>query len=361
MNGDPVNKVIGNMISYSDAKQKMIIFIVGNSRSGTTLMMRILDQHPKVYGVNEGHFFEKLWSSNDKNRILTDIEAIQMVAHLLSIQRDGYIQKFYFEKHQQEAIAVVNSIKQQSLTIINVFSVFLLYEAQLRNKSIPCEKTPQNVFYLKEILELFPEAKVINMIRDPRAVLLSQKNKGRRGDRAEYGRYRTKREDLRLQINYHPITISRLWNSAVEAAIKYHDHPNVINVRFEDLLENVDAEMQKVCAFLGINYDIEMTKIAAVGSSNVKDNLHEKGIKTERVNTWKQGGLEDTEIFLCQNITHQFRKQFGYESLKIQPNYLQLFYYYISLPVKLFLSLVFNLNRMRNVKDAIMRRLGRNI
>ena len=61
-----------------------------------------------------------------------------------------------------------------------LFSAFLLYEALLNGKTIPCDQTPRNVFYIDEILKFYPQAKIINMIRDPRDVLLSQKRKWKR-------------------------------------------------------------------------------------------------------------------------------------------------------------------------------------
>ncbi|MEZ5023383.1 MAG: sulfotransferase [Chitinophagales bacterium] len=67
------------------------IFIVGNSRSGTTMMLRILNNHSQVYGLNELHFFEQLWSSADKNKEISKEEAITLAAKLLFVQRDGYI------------------------------------------------------------------------------------------------------------------------------------------------------------------------------------------------------------------------------------------------------------------------------
>ena len=45
-----------------------IIFIVGNSRSGTTMMRRVLGNHPAIFMLEELHFFEQLWSTSDKEK-----------------------------------------------------------------------------------------------------------------------------------------------------------------------------------------------------------------------------------------------------------------------------------------------------
>ena len=48
-----------------------MIFIVGNSRSGTTMMGRILGNNPNVFTFHELHFFEQLWSTRDSNRLFS--------------------------------------------------------------------------------------------------------------------------------------------------------------------------------------------------------------------------------------------------------------------------------------------------
>lgn len=42
-----------------DSEIDKIIFVVGNSRSGTTMMGRILGNHSKVHTFGELHFFEQ--------------------------------------------------------------------------------------------------------------------------------------------------------------------------------------------------------------------------------------------------------------------------------------------------------------
>ena len=51
------------------------IFVVGSSRSGTTMMGRILDKHPSIFTFRELHFFGTIWT-NKKNRELENNEQI---------------------------------------------------------------------------------------------------------------------------------------------------------------------------------------------------------------------------------------------------------------------------------------------
>ena len=150
------------------------IFVVG--RSGTTMMGRILGRHSMVFTFHELHFFEYLWNPDDVPPVLSIDQASLLAARLLTIQRDGYFTQADPQQYLEEAQAVIEG-SRESLTPPAVFGLFLDYETRRYGKSISCDQTPRNLFYLREVLDLYPNAYVVNMIRDPRGVLLSQKNR----------------------------------------------------------------------------------------------------------------------------------------------------------------------------------------
>ncbi|MFN0274755.1 MAG: sulfotransferase family protein [Chitinophagales bacterium] len=331
-----------------------IIFIVGNSRSGTTMMRRVLGNHPEIYMLEELHFFEQLWSTSDKEREIEAKEALELASKLLFIQRDGYLSEMNVEKYKTEAEDILKNIPGKIFSHL-VLEAFLFYEARKHFKVIPCEKTPQDVFYIQEILELFPQCKIINMVRDPRGVMLSQKRKWQRREMG--AKFMTKKEQRRLKINYHPITISKLWNSSVRSALRFKNHLQVHHMIFEKLVNNSEHEIKRLCKFLEIEFTPEMLSIPQVGSSNEADLPESFGIKTERAGNWEKGGLNKTEIYFCQNICGEYMQQFGYDIKEMKPGVFSLLYYYISFPVKIVLAILFNLHRMKNIVEAIKRRL----
>jgi hypothetical protein len=334
------------------------VFIVGNSRSGTTMLMRMLDKHPEVYALSEWHFFEQLWSGKEAASLPKEA-ACELASRLLGIQRNGYRAGHQSKKYDAEAVSIVNSLSGQSISHVDVYQATAFYETQLNGKVVPCEKTPQNVFYLKEILEYIPNARVVNLIRDPRSVLLSQKKKANR--RKMGATWMSKKEERRLRINYHPITISRLWKSAVGAGMAYQDHPQVTTCYFEDIMANPEMEVRRICQFLGLQYAEDMLQIQQVGSSVQPDDYDKVGVIPDRAVSWDKGGLTETEIYLCQKPIKGLMKQHDYSVKKISPNYLELTYHYLSFPVKLFYALAVNLNRMQNVVESIKRRLKTNV
>lgn len=331
-----------------------IFFIVGNSRSGTTMMRRVLGQHPDIFMLEEMHFFEQLWSSGDIQKVLSREDAIQLASRLFFIQRNGYLAAVDYALHRADAEKVVDSMEGK-LHPHAVFRAFMFYETHLHRKVIPCQKTPQDVFYIGEILKLFPEALVINMVRDPRGVLLSQKRKWQRRNMG--ASFMTKKEQRRLRINYHPITISKLWNASQQAALAFARHDRVRTVLFENLVETPDTEVEALCKFLGLDFRDTMLHIPQVGSSNEADAPDSLGIKPERAGNWEKGGLNNAEVHICQQICKKFMLQYGYTIAPVKSNPLVLLYYYISFPFKIVLALLFNMHRMKNMREAIKRRL----
>ena len=334
------------------------IFIVGNSRSGTTLMGSILGLNPEVFTFEELHFFGTLWSPSDRDRQLTSQQAIDLTAKLLAIQDEDVISHKDPQLFIKEAEAIISTQTQETYKATDIFSSFLIDTAQKNNKIIPCEQTPRNVLYISELLKLYPECHIVNMVRDPRDVLLSQKYKWKiRFLGASNIPYR---EAIRSWANYHAVTISKLWNVNINSASKYLDHSRVITIRFEDLITQPEAIIRQVCQFADLEFAPEMLQVSQSEggvSSHKKIAPGQKGIDSKATGKWKQGGLSKTEIHLCQQITLENMQRHNYtiEPLKASP--INLVLSWLFLPVKLILAVLFNLQRLKNIIGEIKQRL----
>ncbi|MGB3670365.1 MAG: sulfotransferase [Phormidesmis sp.] len=337
----------------SEEKEFRPIFVVGNSRSGTTLMGTILGRHSSIFRFEELHFFEELWSATNDQAICSEQEATVLAARLFDIQRNGYLTKDDWHKFLEESKALVRSLPVP-LSPAKTFQAFLEYEVQLQGKQRACDQTPQNVLYIKEILKHYPSAYIIHMVRDPRAILLSQKNRWKRPFLSESI---PKKEAIRYWLNYHPITMSQLWKANVRTADQFIDDQRVYVLRYEDLLQNPATEVEKVCHFVGITYTANLLDVPQVNSSSQQDQPEQKGINKDRADSWKKGGLSKTELFWCQYINGTVMDSHSYETEAISPNLALLFASAAFFPVKLSLAILFSLKRMRNLAEAVKRRL----
>jgi hypothetical protein len=331
------------------------IFVVGNSRSGTTMMGRILGGHPSVFTFKELHFFEQLWKPRTNPHILATEEAKQLVARLFTIQRDGYYWQKNPRRFFQEAEDIIKKLSDQ-VTPPLVFAAFLAYESHRHGKSIPCDQTPRNIYYLQEILELYPQAYVVNMIRDTRDVLLSQKYRWRR--RFLGGHFPLK-EAFRGWSVYHPITLSMFWRSGIGAGDRFAGHPRVFALRFEDLLDAPEEHVHKLCAFMGLEFQLEMLQVPQVGSSHRPDRPEQLGVDFTVSGRWQHGGLSKTEIFICQKITKEGMERHGYALKPVNPHVLAFIFQGLMWLIKSGLSFLLNMNRTRNIAETIRRRLGK--
>jgi len=328
--------------------------VVGNSRSGTSMMAHILGNHPKVYTlIHEIHFFDELIDIKNLNKDIPEREAIRIYAHLLSIINEGYLSKKNIKHYIPEAKQRSKGINKQ--TPANLYSDFLFYSTEKNKKKISCEQTPRYLFYLEQIFEISPDAKIVNMVRDPRDILLSQKNKWKL--RFLGHRHIPLSESLRAWANYHPLLVSKLWNVAIKEAERFKRDNRVLTIRFEDLIDAPELTVKKVCDFAGIDYRIEMLEVPRVGSSFDRFDPEWRGIDSSKKQRWKRGELNNAEIYICQCLNREKLLRYGYEIESVSPNPLVLAWSFIILPFKIALAFLLNLKRFMNLKKVILKKL----
>ena len=219
---------------------------------------------------------------------------------------------------------------------------------------ISCEQTPNNIYYLHEILKYFPHAKVINMIRDQRDVLLSQKNKWRRKFLGASAIPLS--EAIRSYINYHPILTSKVWNSSLEYTSKFENNDRVMVVKFEKLLSNPQHIIKEVTKFLGVEFKEEILSIPVVGSSTEQDEENNLIIDISKRNKWKKGGLTKSEIYLSQLFSKRMMEKFSYNSLVFKFPPIFIVFYFVTLPLKLSIAFILNLKRIGSVLEIVKKR-----
>ena len=331
-----------------------MIFVVGNSRSGTTMMGRILGTHQDVYTFGELHFFGQLCAPPFSSK-LRPANATKLVAKLYCVQREGYRTYGNPRRFLKEAEEFLKGLTPFPETPAQLFSAFLHHEAAENGKTTPCDQTPRNVFYIKDILAVYPEARIINMIRDPRDVLLSQKQRWKR--RFLGGSDMPMKETFRDWINYHPITISHIWRTAINAADQFAQHERVISIYFEELLKHPETTVKRVCDLVNISYTDTMLQVPQVGSSVAEDRPQQLGINPNRAHSWQKGELSSAEIYLNQTITEALMKKHNYSPVSVQPNILSLALHLLTFPIKLGGAFLYNLDRMKSIHQTLKRRL----
>ena len=327
------------------------IFIVGSSRSGTTMMGRILGNHQGVFTFKELHFFGTIWT-NHSGLTLDRKQQIDLLSRLLCIEKNGLFQQDNISDFNDRASTIL-----VNKNVSNPLSIYELFLAEITSENkcfIACDQTPKNIYYLNEILSYFPNAKVINMVRDQRDVLISQKNKWKR--RFLGASAIPLSEAIRSYINYHPILSAKIWNSSLECTEKFTNNSRVRLVRFEDLLVEPIRIVKELCEFLEIEFYQEMLNVPVIGSSTQQDLKNQFLIDSSKKEKWKNGGLNSAEIYLSQLVSNSMMQKFKYDVEKFRfPPILTLFYL-ISFPIKLIFAFILNVKRMGNIVEVIKKR-----
>ncbi len=330
------------------------IFIVGNSRSGTTMMSRIMGVNSAVQAFQEIHFFEWLVNPSSIHDEFSQEEAIALLNKMFGQQLQNFYQQENLEQYATKSMDVLNQVTAP-LTPFKVYEAFLSYYSAENNKMVPCEQTPKNVFYLDKIFNSEKKSYVINMVRDPRAVLLSQKNKWKRRFYGEQGI--TLGETIRAWSLYHPLVTTRIWKSSIDSALKHKDNENLITVKYEELLMFPEKTVKKLCYKIGLEYQPEMLQIPNIGSSMGLDNEGKKGVDPSRINSWDNGALSNSEIYLCEKLLTNEMKMFGYDKSNRTTSFLSLFFEYLIFFPKLTIAFFLNLSRMKGIVSVLKVRL----
>ena len=335
---------------------RKMIFVCGASRSGTSMMGTLLGLNDDVRRLPELHFFEEISTEAERATPLAKDKAVDLVNRLLWRHRYKSTRKIdassdEFRTDSEEIVATLPDGPTAEL----VFAAFLAYICTLRGKPISCDHTPRNVYYLREILAAYPNARVIVMVRDPRDVLSSQKHRWKM--RREGFNQLPRNETLRLRANYHPVTMSLLWKSAVDAGDRFASDPRVHVLRFEDLLADGEREVSGLCDFIGLTYSPSMLEVPQVKSTFSSWKGETRGLNPESAGRWARGALTSREIYICERMCRAAMARHSFPRSGARPSP-AVAWTLASFPVKAGMALAANRFRTRNFREAARRRLA---
>ncbi len=293
-----------------------IIFITGASRSGTTLLSIILRKNSNIFGLKELHYFGDTWDPHKPNIKMTERQMVAAVSNIYKCQAEGVLAPKNKGIYHKRAEKLINSLDSNDRDPANLFMAAVLELCKAEGKSIPCEQTPRNIFYADKLLQLFPNAKLVHVIRDPRAVMASQKFRWRRRSLATIKTGVSHYQSLRVWINYHPYTAARMWLKATQQALRMENHPRFTTIRFEDLLREPEKTVQNLCKEFDLQFDPNMLDVGQINSSHQSSvGGARKGLHTDAIDKW-QRILAPGEISVANRLCHSLMDVHGYKQLR---------------------------------------------
>ncbi len=224
---------------------KRPVFIVGLSRSGTTLLANILNRHPRIAIYPETHFFSSVWACRKTPFLKREKDVDEAIGRVGNLKNTGI-------RAEDIKARFFNTDK----SLLRLFDIVLALYREKQGKARPGEKTPGHFLYLPLLLKLYPDAKVLCIYRDPRNT---------------YSSFKHRPEFKKLSpIDRCLIGRSLLWNLCLRRVSEYRrkEHAGWFKaVKFEELITRPQEVAKSICGFLNEPYCQRMLYVKHTNSS----------------------------------------------------------------------------------------------
>ncbi len=232
-----------------DAESKSLdtpIFLIGYARSGTTLIKAILNSHPEIHLAHEPEILKGLSNMG--------IAPGQLINRQI---RADLFAETHIKKPFRRFLETISEIRRQEIIADeNLSSVAALYRALVRNQHSSGywgDKSLTNHRYLDELIQLFPQAKVLVIVRDPRETVYSVVNKRSKAEPTS--------ELISNQYNKFAMKWNDWANNMLDKVERFQPGQALV-IRFEDLVSAPKETVGKVMDWLGLDHDFDQMERA---------------------------------------------------------------------------------------------------
>ncbi|HWY38154.1 MAG TPA: sulfotransferase [Bacteroidia bacterium] len=289
-------------------------FILATARTGSTLLSSMLNAHPNVISTIEEPFAFNLFPKYKRAKKWTT-KTIQEFCYDFYLFSEGKLGIQFGTKKELETLLETHKPNLNAEVAIKL--AYLCFFPNKEKKEITAIVDKQLKFHshLEKVARFYPTSKFIILYRDPRdTVLLTQKV-------------------LKIEGKDHTniYEIAHSWNyvygrlSDLKTGI---GTDRFLEMKYEDLVLNPEAELKKVCSFLNISYNpamlqydeqikkemIENENRLGEDTKNLISLLHgglSQKVHTEKINIWKQE-LKPAEVNLVWSVCGKLAKKIGY-------------------------------------------------
>jgi len=291
-------------------------FIIGMGRSGTTLLLSMLNSVETNVCVPEIPIALYLYNSHRNRREfnVNDVRQILSLRTKLKYIRNVNVKDSYFVDNVINCKNYKDFIQVASLSTSDNSKKIQLIENII-------DKNPIYTFYTDALSSIFPEPKFLIMTRNPFGYVnscIESIDPGKKARSAEF---------YSLAYDIYAKEIEKIQK-------KYFNRALV--VQYEDLVENPESTMKNICNFLSIDFKLEMLEFykKTFNLDHKKEGLNDsqktriqfkyqalsKPVNTSRIESWKNK-LSKKQINIISSITSNEAKKFGYDISYHQKNY----------------------------------------
>jgi hypothetical protein len=277
------------------------LFIGACPRSGTTLLRSLLNNHPELAMPAETDFLLHVWANRGRVGDLRDPARRRRLAEWIFDTPDRGGRRIRAGAiGRDEAVARVAAAPPTLGSVLGaVFAIF----ADAKGKPRWGDKRPAYASHVEALFALFPNAQFINLVRDPRAAVDSQ-------IRAPWYRH-LKQPALAASV--------ATWEYAVRRVDRFAGalRPDqLLDVRYEDLVRDPYATLDRICAFAGLRAgDAIAEMLDRPRHGGLQDDWHARvsePISTGPIDAWRDR-LTPDQVALIEHATRAQLERFGYQ------------------------------------------------
>ncbi len=251
-----------------DAFIESPVFICGPGRSGTTLLAQLLDGHPNLYimpGDSNymGRFYGKKWKFHSL--------ALYWTKRLVNPlgQKPFWLLGKNPQHYKRFILALKHFVEQGMEPFIAVVSAMYAMAGKENQTRYWVEKTPGNEEYVDSILERFPNAKFIHIIRNPLENLVSLK---------KFSLLRKSRFDATEGASRIQSLIDLGWKNRSQLG-----QGRYLMVHYESLINSLLENLKTICDFLEIDFSDSLCTPTVHSNPASSNSSHRERIKVGEV------------------------------------------------------------------------------
>ena len=270
-----------------------LFFIVGCGRSGTTLLKSMLAAHPGVYLPPETFFFSSVRPRFPGAAQAAVDERLRYICSRWWM-RDAGLDRAELERQLEFAD---QSAERDSPDWHAMFLASLSALTPAGEWLAIGEKTPAHVLVAEELLDAFPECRVIQVVRDPRAVLSSYRK-------------------VKVGTN-EAVAVAREWMAATEVHRRLREHPRATQVHYESMVTEPESVLRGLCEHLRIPFDPEMMRFhersdAGYAAEQTHHAATRRPVFQDRMQAWRKE-LPPQQLAMLEARLGNRLADFGYE------------------------------------------------
>ena len=278
-------------------------FVIGYERSGTTLLMAMLGCHPRIAIPEVGWLFPRIYPWRYTYGDLSiDSNFRIMAAEMLF----GLNQPLWgMSLNPMTAVDEIISLSPERSFAGIYTAMHLRYAKEFGNKPRWGQKTPNNLFFVPQILENFPNAQFIFITRDGRdACATSMESAFGAGN---------------IFMAAHTWNLA---NNFIKPFRSEYDSSTWFDVKYEELVREPVKVLKKICEFIGETYDPRMLEFhkTPIGVARGKQKDHAplgRPVTDKYIGIYKRLlSVRDLQIYA--SVAGEAHKEAGYE-LDVEP------------------------------------------